>query len=174
MRLSLLVLATSLLGPALPAQQPSSALARVVPSVAGCPVSLSSQRWSQGGLRVVEKGSPEASGRALFLHFTPPQDRIAGDAIQEATIFVHGSGAQNRIVPAATQNAGLTETFHLRAEGGAPGLLRTEVTLDKIRNVESVELIQLRYDSGKLWHASPAATCRIAPNGFLPVIASSR
>lgn len=118
----------------------------------------------------MRKGTPAADGRALFLHFALPE---VGN-VKEATVIVHGSGYQNRVVPAATSDAPLSESFRLRPEEGAVSLLDAELTLTKIRNVESIELTELRYDNGGLWHTSSGHLCRIAPDGFLPVLASSK
>lgn len=149
----------------MPAQNSTLPMTSVVTSTQGCPVGLSVRRWFEGGLRAVQKGTPEAEGRSLFLHFARPE---AG-AIKQATVVVHGFGVENRIVPAASQSHSLSETFQLQSANGSAGLTSAEVSLRKIRNVEWVELTQLRYENDSLWHESAGATCHVTPDGFLLV-----
>ena len=149
----------------LPAQNSTLPVTSVFSSAQGCPVSLSVRRWFGGGLRAVEKGTPEAEGRALFLRFARPE---AG-AIKQATVVVHGYGIENRVVPAASQHQSLSETYHLQPASGSASLTSAEVSLQKIRNVEWVELTELRYENDSLWHASAGATCHVTPDGFLLV-----
>ena len=166
MRIQLGAISVALLGTSfLPAQNSIPPVASVFSSAQGCPVSLSVRRWFQGGLRAVEKGTPEAEGRALFLRFAQPE---AG-AIKQATVVVHGYGTENRVVPAASQHPSLSETFHLQSGRGSASLTSAEVSLHKSRNVEWVELTELRYENGSLWHASAGATCHVIPDAFLLV-----
>lgn len=94
--------------------------------------------------------------------------------IVRATLTVHGASGEAHAVPAGTTpDSDAVETFRLHADAGTEGLLHSEVWLKEMSAVSWVDLTEIKYANGTVWHASSASKCRAVPNSFL-LIADGR
>lgn len=157
------VLGLLLLSPVVFAQSPATHTSIITVESQGCPVLATARRWAPR--TVVETGnSPRNSnGNKLYLHFTPTGER----SIVAATVVLHGTTAAAHIEPARNWSApDLTDTFHLTADP-PKGLYDSEVPLHKVPNVRWLDITEVHFADGTVWHESANAHCNVTPNGFL-------
>ena len=78
------------------------------------------------------------------------------------------SGAQ--VTPAFQHEASeSSESFSISPSVGANDRFSSVVYTEKLTGVTWVELKELTYANGTVWHDSANATCRVAPNGYMLV-----
>ncbi len=166
------LVAVLLASPFLCAQQAATSPASVVlqnvaHQIQGCPVGLDARHADVGRLLSV-KPSAHPPRQSYRLTLTPRGDRT----IAQARVTLHGmSGAH--VIPAAGEahpaEPSSAESFNLAPSSGAHKLFHSTVFTEKLTGVQWVELNELTYADGSVWHESTAHPCRVAPDGFMLV-----
>ncbi|HLI78310.1 MAG TPA: hypothetical protein VKV02_15290 [Acidobacteriaceae bacterium] len=160
-------LALILLGATAVAQAPASASNAVVvapPPSQNCPVGLQARHEDEGGM---VKVSPAERHRGQGYRLTLAPE--AAHRILKAKVTLHGIAGQ-QVVPAANGKPGdVTETVTLSPWIGQDHHFHSTVYTEKLTGVQWIELNALTYADGTEWQASPSATCRVAPNGYMLV-----
>ena len=136
------------------------------PSSAGCPVGFSAERRSAGAVRYAKDGS-ERRGQGLELKFDPLADP---KKIMKANITVHGVSVAARVIPACENgNDDLAEIFQLGTGAGEDSLRQSSIWTQRMGTVRWVDLTEIAYADGSVWHASAGERCRVEPSAFLLV-----
>ena len=135
------------------------------PTLAGCPVHFSAQRRASNELRYTSKGVLSPAALAVDLNFAVSEAPL----IASAEVIVHGDSGEVRVVPVgeAAPASNLEQSFHIESSKGK--LTSSELWLEKIVTVRSVELTRVTFRSGVLWEKSDNNTCSITPSLYLPV-----
>lgn len=144
----------------------SSAILTSGPSSESCPVGFSASRVAAPTMMVTKGAEPKHSSLGLQLNFSRP------DAAQivKASITVHGPSNKAQVTPASTKaDTDMTETFELRSDAQAKNLLHAAVWMKKMGAVKWVDLTEIEYANGSVWHASSNSKCRAVPNNALLV-----
>jgi hypothetical protein len=68
-----------------------------------------------------------------------------------------------------TANKNTMETFELHSDASVKRLLSSEISLKKMSAVNWVDLTEIEYADGSVWHASSNSKCRAVPNNLLLV-----
>ncbi|MCU1222043.1 MAG: hypothetical protein JWQ42_136 [Edaphobacter sp.] len=167
MRRSSVVLAMFLVSVGLPAQTNSRTPPvqfMEAPAQGGCPAGFSVERRST--LNVVEtKGAAERRQRQ-GLEVKLGQKDAAG--IVSADVTVHGYSAKRRVMPTVSgAEPDASESF--RIAGEAASLLIKEIWMHRVNTVSWVELNEVEYANGFVWHSSAKARCSAVPSKLLLV-----
>jgi hypothetical protein len=167
MRRSSLVLAVLLVSAGLPAQT-SSRIPPVqfmeTPVPVDCPAGFSVERRST--LNVVETKGAEERRPLQGLEVKVGRKDAAG--IVSADVTVHGYSARRRVLPTVSgADPDASESF--RITGEAASLLIKEIWMHRVNTVSWVELNEIEYANGSVWHSSAGARCNAAPSKFLLV-----
>ena len=158
-----------------PAQATARGTSGVVlesPASGNCPVGFAASRVTDVAMRRTANPKDSETQKwsrseplALRLIFSPKAD----STIAQARVILHGlSGAQ--VVPASQHEASeSSESFAVSPSAGAHDRFSSVVYTEKLTGVTWVELKELAYANGTVWHESANATCRVAPNGYMLV-----
>lgn len=136
---------------------------------ANCPVGFSANRLP--GLkeqRVGLHGNPNRAamgGIGLRLTFSPDTE----DAITEAKVVLHGMAGAHVIPAAASLDAGASEPFSVRPFRVDNRLFHSTIYTHRLTGIQWIQLKQLSYADGTVWHESAEAPCDVPVNGFLLV-----
>jgi hypothetical protein len=164
MRNFLIVCTLSLAAAALTAQTaPASKALYTLVESQNCPVNLTSRRWSVGSVkRALATANPKENEHGLYLYLPPNNAKN----VTSAVAVVRGPAPQPYAEPASTAAPNdLTQTFHLA------GLLRGswKLTTDQVPFVREIDITEIHFADGAIWHESADSHCRTEPNGFLLV-----
>jgi hypothetical protein len=148
----------------------TSAILTSGPSSESCPVGFSASRVAAPTMMVTKGAEPGHSSLGLQLNFS----RLAASQIVKASITVHGPSEKARVAPASTKaDTNMTETFELRSDAQAKSLLHAAVWMKKMGAVKWVNLTEIEYANGSVWHASSNSKCRAVPN-YVLLVASAQ
>lgn len=144
------------------AQQPTS------PSVgraSSCPIALHVQIDGRAIAQSASDRKNGGDGALLNLNFGAKGSL----KVMAAIITVHGSGPSGRYQPVGHQveSSDSLQVVELGQEGGAP-LVSREVRV-RFPLVSQVELTELRYADGTIWHSSADANCIVSPSHLVLV-----
>ena len=151
-----------LAGSASAQQQPTSA---PIERSSSCPIALHAQINGRAIVRSTSDIKNNGDGALLDLNFGPN----GSSRLVAAIITVHGSTPSSRYQPVGRQvePSDLLQVLELGLEGGA-SLVNREVRV-RFPFVSQVELTELRYADGTVWHSSSGANCVVAPSHLLLV-----
>jgi hypothetical protein len=135
-----------------------------------CPVGFSASRTAVP-VMMATKNTEQYPRLGLQLDFSHPNALM----IAKASITVHGASGKGHIIPAGdATDTDRTETFNLQSNPGIENLRSSKVWLKKMSAVSWVDLTEIEYADGSVWHASPISKCRATPSNFLPVNAAAQ
>jgi len=135
-----------------------------------CPVNFAAQRQSSTEVRYANQGQEKSHGQGVQLTFTQRQTL----EIVKVQVTVHGTSDKVRIIPAGSSaNEDLTEIFQLERQPGTASLLRSSLWTRSMGSVSWVDLTEIEYADGYVWHKSKVSQCRATPSGLL-LIADNR
>ena len=144
------------------AQQPASP---TVGRGSSCPIALHVQIDGRLIARSASDSKNGGDGALLNLNFGAKGSL----KVVAAVITVHGSAASGRYQPVGHQveSSDSIQVLELGQESGAP-LVNRDVRV-KFPLVSQVELTELRYADGTIWHPSADANCIVSPSHLLLV-----
>jgi hypothetical protein len=96
--------------------------------------------------------------------------RSSATRIVRAEVTVHGNSGEVRLIPAAGESsADLTESFTVERGDGGSALPNRELWTKAMTTISWVEITEVTFDNGIVWHEPHAGTCRATPSLFVPV-----
>ena len=171
MRTLLAIIALFLASSALPAQTaPSNVIVLQSPSPSNCPVGVEAQHTQQG---VVQQVSPNANHSQLSYDIR--LSAFNGRLIRQARITLRGiEGAH--VLPAASgeDQADVTESFTITPGDSPKPRFQSVVYAEKLTGVRWIDVDEVTYADGTVWHQTHGSVCRVAPNGFFLVNATAK
>ncbi len=161
------------------------------PASVACPIGFSVRRRAASEVLFAKDAAQIPHNQGLQLKF----DHMDASNIVQADITVHGMSGNVRKMPAsagpasadpasadpasadpasadpasADMDTHTTEIFELRSKVQAASLFQSEIWMTKLNAVSWVELTEIKYADGSVWHASAGSQCRAVPNGYLLV-----
>jgi hypothetical protein len=140
------------------------------PDSSGCPVGFSAERRSTTEVRYAKDGR-EIRGQGLELKF---DSQTEPKKILKANVTVRGVTGVARVMPAGSASIDdVAEIFQLGAAVGEDSLRHSSIWTQRVATVRWVDLTEISYADGSVWHASQGERCRIEPSKFL-LIAGAR
>lgn len=134
------------------------------PDSSGCPVGFSAERRSTTEVRYAKDGK-QIRGQGLELKFDSQPKKIL-----KANVTVRGVTGSARVMPAGSASLDdVAEIFQLGAGTGEDGLRHSNIWTQRVATVRWVDLTEIAYADGSVWHASEGKRCRIEPSKFLLV-----
>jgi hypothetical protein len=134
-----------------------------------CPVNFAAQRQSSTEVRYANQGQEKSHGQGVQLTFT---QRVTPEIVK-VQVTVHGTSDKARVIPAgASIDEDLTEIFQFERQPGTASLLHSSLWTRSMGSIRWVDLTEIEYADGYVWHKSKASQCRATPNGFLLVAAN--
>jgi hypothetical protein len=134
------------------------------PSSAGCPVGFSAERRSTTEVRYAKDGK-QLRGQGLDLKFDSQSKKIV-----KANVTVRGVDGTARVMPAGSATSDdVAEIFQLGTSVGEDSLRHSSVWTERVATVRWVDLTEVSYADGSVWHASQGVRCRVEPSKFLLV-----
>ena len=136
------------------------------PDSAGCPVGFSAERRATTEVRYAKDGK-QIRGQGLELKFDSQADP---KKILKANVTVRGVTGAARVMPAGSASSDdVSEIFQLGVAAGEDSLRHSSIWTQRVATVRWVDLTEVSYADGSVWHASQGTRCRVEPNGFLLV-----
>ena len=146
-----------------------------LPSNSACPVELTAEHHGLSELVPVDRNAPPhhqndmRAGQAVDLSIknTRLQRIVAAD------LEVHGTSNRSRVIPAkgavltAEPTADAVRSVHLASSVPADQSRTNTVSVKDLTSVAWINVIELRYADGSVWHAHQGAECRVIPNGMM-------
>jgi hypothetical protein len=134
------------------------------PDSSGCPVGFSAERRSTTEVRYAKDGK-QLRGQGLELKFDLQTKKIL-----KANVTVRGVTGAGRLMPAGSAGSDdVAEIFQLGTGAGEESLRHSSIWTERVATVRYVDLTEISYADGSVWHASQGERCRVEPNGFLLV-----
>jgi hypothetical protein len=134
-----------------------------------CPVFWSARQSSVPTRMIVGSGQHSPLSQQIWLHFA----NVTPRGISQMSVTVHGLTGKGQVIPAVTTNANEPSTLATHAElklaVDAGHSRETELRIDGITSVRTIDLDSVTYDDGAQWQANPSRPCTIEPNRFLLV-----
>jgi len=149
----------------------SSVVLRNIPIGTGCPINFRADR--QSTTQMLTAGSTQQNEPALGLHLT--LDRQSAPAIESVEVTVYGLTPKNRILPTdlftsdANTNDTISKSFELQKNASNDTLANADVWMSKVGALRWVDLNEIRYTDGTIWHPSASTKCRAVPSSFVLV-----
>ena len=108
--------------------------------------------------------------RAVHLLFFPG----SGHAVTQANLTLHGLAGAQYFLAGTKPASQATEVFSVSPARGENHTLTAVVYTQKLTGVQWIELNDLTFADGTQWHASATSICRVSPNGFRLVAATTK
>lgn len=135
--------------------------------VPACPVGFHAAVDPRLTLREVKNGKKAVDATLVRLDFTPVDTK---KTIVAASVTAHGVAPHGELmlVEQAADDS-RTQAFELTQGTNPAGLVWTEVRVTAMPLVRWVELNQITYADGSVWHAAEGTTCKSVLSRFHPV-----
>jgi hypothetical protein len=143
---------------------------RAEPAGSGCPVSM---RASQGiwdhTIRVRQGQQEEVLqpfGQRILLTLGDPQPA----SIVAATLKVYGLTAKNHVVQAdgnENANGDATKIMKIAFATREKNWVSTDLYIPGFTAVNSIELLDVSYDDGRVWRTGGSSVCRVTPDPMM-------
>lgn len=136
-----------------------------VPSQVSCPVAMQAQHGADGSTMMVAGGAHRGIGQ--LLQFTMNNPKLA--TISAIRITVHGWDVKGRTLPAVettSSYASASRTLDLTLSIGAHKTADTDVWVNGLTAVDSIDLEQVSYTDGSNWEPSTQQACHIMLNAI--------
>jgi hypothetical protein len=129
-----------------------------------CPVGFHAEVDPRLTLRQVQNGKQAADSTLVQLHFDPIEPK---KAIVSASVTAHGfAPASAFLLVQQTLEDNRTQAFELKGGSSTAGLVRTEVDVTAVPFVRWVELNQVTYADGSVWHPAAGLACKARLSKF--------
>jgi len=149
----------------------SSVVLRNISTETGCPINFRADR--QSTTQMLTAGSAQQNEPGLGLHLT--LDRQTAPAIESVEVTVYGLTPKSRILPTdlfasdANANDTISKSFELQKSANNETLANADVWMSKVGALRWVDLNEIRYADGTIWHPSASMKCRAVPSNFVLV-----
>lgn len=134
-----------------------------------CPIGFRAQLSTGPGMVIVDSGTHAPISQQLHLSFQNPNQL----GITSMRVTVHGLTPKGQVVPAVTTASDAPGTVDTPATLNLPIAPRsdnsTQLSVRGITSVRSLDLDEVTYTDGTVWHASAAHACHIEPNRLMLV-----
>ena len=139
------------------------------PASVNCPVGIRTQRMPAGQVVEVDgRKLPPRLGYNLTLR------ALDAKRIRQADVKLTGI-AGGRVVPAGASSRGdVTESFTVTPGETPKAELHSVVYAKQLTGVKWVDVDSVTYADGSQWKQKPGSLCRVAPDLYLPVAATTR
>ena len=134
------------------------------PQLDACPIGLTAQQDSNQAL-LAARAHPDAP--AQLLRLTIQNKRLP--RIVEAEINIHGTSPKSRVVGNDPHPEDTVKHVTLKSSVRGDQSVIETVTAEDLTSVASIEVKELRYADGTVWHVSTAAQCIANPDGVMLV-----
>jgi hypothetical protein len=152
---------------------------RPSPRSDACPIGLTATQDSNQSLLRTLRGqapTPSTDLPAQALRIAIHNKRLP--RIVAVDLDVHGTSPGARIIakdaakdalhsPAAFHTEDAVKHVHLNSSVASDQRVLEDVTVAALTSVASIEVTELRYADGSVWHASPYAQCETPPDSFM-------
>jgi hypothetical protein len=132
------------------------------PRLDACPIGLSAQQDSNQAL-LATRANPAVP--AQLLRLTIQNKRLP--RIVQAEIEIHGTSASGRVVGNDPHPEDTVKHVTLKSSVRGDQSVIESVTAEDLTSVAFIEVMELRYADGTVWHVSSAAQCMTNPDGFM-------
>jgi hypothetical protein len=142
-------------------------MSKMVAQLNACPVGFRAEVDPRLTLRDVKNGKKDADSTFLRVIFEPTD---AKTTIVSASVTAHGVAPHGQLMlvgQSADENR--TQAFELTRGTGTAGLVQKEIEVTAVPFVRWVELNQITYADGSVWHAAEGTTCKSVLSKFHPV-----
>ncbi len=134
----------------------------------GCPIRMRAQHMADGEMVKTGKARPQGIGQWLRLTLIAPDSR----RIVKATLTIRGLSPKGRSVEALrngddSSDAVSQQTASFTAGPDRHGL--GNLWVPGMTAVQVIEIISVTYADGSTWKHTGDMTCRVTPEGFMPV-----
>ena len=133
----------------------------------GCPVSMvASQRMWDHALRIRQGQEAPVFGQRIFLTLNDTHPA----QIVSAVVKVHGLTAKNHMVQTdrhATADGDATKTMTISFTARQENTVSSDLYVSGFTAVNSIELIQVSYDDGRVWRIGADGVCRVTPDPMM-------
>ncbi|MBB5340497.1 hypothetical protein [Tunturiibacter gelidoferens] len=149
----------------------STVVLRNIPVGAGCPIGFRANRESTA--QILTAGTAQKKEPALGLHLS--LDRQTSPAIESIEVTVYGVSSKGRILPTdllTSQNNTsdtVSKSFELQLGPNSEKLAYADVWMSQVGALRWVDLNEIRYADGAVWHSLGSAECRAVPSDFVLV-----
>ncbi len=134
------------------------------PRLDACPIGLSAQ---QDGNQALLAARAHPGAPAQLLRLTIQNKRLP--RIVEAKIDIHGTAAKSRLLGNDPHPEDTVKHVTLKSSVRGDQSVSETVTAEDLTSVGSLEVTELRYADGTVWHVSTAAQCIADPDSFMLV-----
>ena len=132
-----------------------------------CPVGFRAEVDPRLTMRAVKKGKTDVDPTLLRLEFQPVE---AKKTIVAASVTAHGVAPHGELMRVGqTTDENRTQGFELTRAEGQMALSGTEIEVTAVPFVRWVELNQITYKDGSVWHAAEGKPCRAVLSRFHPI-----
>jgi hypothetical protein len=143
---------------------------RAQPVVNGCPIGMvASQGVWDHTIRVrqgQEGQNPQPLGQRIFLTLNDTHSA----PIVAATVKVYGLTAKNHMVQTdnrATADGDATKTMSITFATRQKNGVSSDLYIPGFTAVNSIELVQVSYDDGRVWRIGADSVCRVTPDPMM-------
>jgi hypothetical protein len=141
-----------------------AAAAEMAAQLHACPVGFRAEIDPRLTLREVRNGKQAADSTLVQLHFDSIEPK---KVIVAASVTAHGFAPTSLFMQVQqTPEENRTQAFELKGAGSAGGLMRTEVEVTAVPFVRWVELNQITFADGTVWHPAAGLACKAELSRF--------
>ena len=146
------------------AHEPLSAIPPQVILGDSCPVGFHAEVDPRLLMRAAKDGRGKADATVVRLDF---EARGTHKKISAARVTAYGVAPAGLLMPVGqAPGAKRTQAFEITPGKADAGLVSTEINVTAVPFVRWVQLNQLTYSDGSVWHATPGLACKSALTGF--------
>jgi hypothetical protein len=144
----------------------------------GCPIDMRVRQRAGGMLLSTDAQGRRAETFAARLKLELKDARVdrSGQRMVSATVTVRGWNPKARAVPldgSGEPNGNRAKTITVPLTGGGLPDASADLWLPGFTAARIVELDSIAYDDGQVWNFSGPASCRVAPDLYMPVDGSN-
>lgn len=142
-------------------------MTRMVVLSQACPIGFRAEIDPRLTLRDVKNSKRMEESTFVRLHFTTAD---VSKTIVTASVTAHGVSPHGELMLVGQKtDDNRTQAFELTPANPTAGLLQTELHVTAVPFVRWIELNQVTYDDGTVWHAAEGAVCKAGLSNYHPV-----
>ena len=133
-----------------------------------CPIAMRAQHLADGEMVKTGNARPRGLGQWLRLTLVAPDSR----RIVNATLTIRGLSPKGRTMEALRNGDDSSDVVSQQVASFTVGLDKEDVANLWVRDmtaVQSIEISSVTYADGSTWKYAGDMTCRVTPEGFMPV-----
>jgi hypothetical protein len=135
-----------------------------------CPVEFTAQRSGGPVKMTVDSGTHLRISQQVLLRI----GNITPRNITQMSVTVHGLAGRAQVMPVVADNSSAytrATKAELKLAVAAKSNAETNLRVDGITSIRTIDLDSVQYDDGSEWIATSGKPCSIEPNGFMLVSA---